>query len=126
MKFDTIHHVAIIVTDYEKAKEFYIQKLGFAVVRENYREQKQDWKLDLQLNGCELEIFCEKNAPARVNRPEAAGLRHLSFQVDDINEAVKELNQMGIETEPVRMDEFSNKPFTFFYDPEGLPLELHE
>ncbi len=124
--FTTVHHVAIIVADYEKTKEFYIDKLGFEIVRENFREDKQDWKLDLTLNGCELEIFEKKNAPKRVTNPEACGMRHLAFAVDNIEEAVAVLNEKGIATEPIRMDPYSNKPCTFFYDPDGLPLELHE
>lgn len=121
-----IHHVAIIVSDYQISRDFYVNKLGFEVIRENYREQRGDYKLDLRLGDCELEIFGIKESPARLNYPEACGLRHLAFRVDSVEETVKELNALGIETEPVRVDEFTDKKMTFFKDPDGLPLELHE
>ena len=126
MKLDKIHHVAIIVSDYKKSRDFYVNQLGFEIIRENYREERDDWKLDLRLGGCELEIFGVKNPPARVNRPEACGLRHLAFAVDNMEDAVAWLNAKGIETEPVRTDDFTGKKMTFFFDPDGLPLELHE
>lgn len=130
MKLNAIHHIAIIVSDYAAAKDFYVNKLGFEVIRENYREQRKDWKLDLKVgNGAEaieLEIFGELNPPKRVNRPEACGLRHLAFRVEDIEAAVAELEQIGIVCEPIRYDEYTNKRMTFFFDPDGLPLELHE
>lgn len=130
MKLSAIHHVAIIVSDYEKAKDFYIKKLGFTVVRENYREERKDWKLDLRIgegeNAIELEIFAEPDPPKRVNRPEACGLRHLAFRVEDVEVTVTELEQMGIKCEPIRYDSYTNKKMTFFFDPDGLPLELHE
>lgn len=121
-----IHHIAIIVSDYEKSRDFYVNKLGFEVIRENYRPARDDWKLDLKLGDCELEIFGIKGRPARPTNPEANGLRHLAFKVEKIEPVVKWLNDMGIETEPVRVDEFTNKKMTFFKDPDGLPLELHE
>ena len=121
-----IHHIAIIVSDYEKSRDFYVNKLGFEVIRENYRPTRDDWKLDLKLGDCELEIFGIKDRPARPTNPEANGLRHLAFYVEKIEPVVKWLNDMGIETEPVRVDEFTNKKMTFFKDPDGLPLELHE
>ena len=120
------HHVAIIVSDYEKSREFYVNKLGLSVVRENYRPERGDWKLDLRLGDMELEIFSAAGAPLRVTNPEARGLRHLCFRVDNIEEAVAWLQGMGIETEPVRLDPYSNRKFTFFRDPDDLPLELHE
>lgn len=126
MNLTQIHHVAIIVSDYMKSKDFYVNKLGFSVIRENYRPERDDWKLDLRLGACELEIFGEPNPPERVNRPEACGLRHLAFQVDDIEATVKELEAMGIPCEPIRTDTFTGKKMTFFADPDGLPLELHE
>ena len=130
MQLGAIHHIAIIVSDYPAAKEFYVEKLGFSVVRENYRPQREDWKLDLRLTdgpeAIELEIFGEKQPPARVNRPEACGLRHLAFRVDDVEAAAAELAARGIVCEPVRMDEYTGKRMTFFFDPDGLPLELHE
>ena len=127
MKLNVIHHIAIIVSDYQKSKDFYVNKLGFEIVRENYRPEKNDWKLDLRVNETtELEIFGVENPPKRVTRPEAAGLRHLAFYTENIEETVAELEKMGIQTEPIRRDSFSNKKFTFFADPDGLPLELHE
>ena len=120
------HHVAILVSDYRKSREFYVDKLGFRVIRENYRPERDDWKLDLQLGEMELEIFSAPNAPARVTNPEALGLRHLAFRVERIEEAVAWLNGLGIPTEPVRLDTYSGKKFTFFRDPDDLPLELHE
>ncbi|ASW44361.1 MULTISPECIES: SMU1112c/YaeR family gloxylase I-like metalloprotein [Eubacteriales] len=126
MKLDKIHHVAIIVSNYEISKDFYVNKLGFEIIRENYRENRQDYKLDLRLGDVELEIFCMKNSPKRLTRPEACGLRHLAFKVNCIEDVIKELKGKGIETEPIRIDEFTNKKMTFFQDPDGLPLELHE
>ena len=127
MKLNSVHHIAIIVSDIEKAREFYVEKLGFAVVRENYRKERDDWKLDLRVDEhTELEIFAEKNPPKRVNRPEACGLRHLAFRVESVEETVKELAEMGVECEPIRTDSFTGEKMTFFLDPDGLPLELHE
>lgn len=124
MNLKSIHHVAIIVSDYEVSKSFYTG-LGFEVVRENRRAH--DWKLDLQMDGCELEIFApDKMPPKRVSYPEACGLRHLAFRVEDVEATVKELEAMGICCEPIRVDEFTGKRMTFFADPDGLPLEIHE
>ena len=127
MKLSSVHHIAIIVSDIEKAREFYVEKLGFEVVRENYRKERDDWKLDLRVDEhTELEIFAEKNPPKRVNRPEACGLRHLAFRVESLDETVKELTAMGIECEPIRTDSYTGEKMTFFFDPDGLPLEIHE
>ena len=126
MDLTQIHHVAIIVSDYVKSKDFYVNKLGFSIIRENYRPERDDWKLDLKLGDCELEIFGEPDPPKRVNRPEACGLRHLAFRVEDIETTVNELEAMGIPCEPIRTDTFTGKKMTFFADPDGLPLELHE
>ena len=126
MQLNKSHHVAIIVSDYEKSREFYVEKLGLPIIRENYREDRGDYKLDLQVGDIELEIFGVKNPPKRVTNPEACGLRHCAFQVDDIEEAVDWLHNKGIETEPIRMDVFTGKRMTFFRDPDDLPLELHE
>ena len=127
MNLSAIHHVAIIVSDYEASKEFYVNKLGFYIIRENYRPERKDWKLDLRLSdSVELEIFAEENPPKRVNRPEACGLRHLAFQVDCVEETVNELAARGIVCEPIRVDTYTGKRMTFFFDPDGLPLELHE
>lgn len=127
MKLISVHHIAIIVSDIEKAREFYIEKLGFEVIRENYRAERSDWKLDLRVDEhTELEIFAEKNPPQRVNRPEACGLRHLAFRVESVDETVKELKSLGIECEPVRFDTYTKDKMTFFHDPDGLPIEIHE
>lgn len=120
-----MHHIAIIVSDYEKSKNFYVDLLGFEIIRENYRPQRGDYKLDLKFGDSELEIFGIKNPPNRLS-PEACGLRHLAFKVDCIEDVIRELNDKGIETEPVRVDEFTERKMTFFKDPDGLPLELHE
>lgn len=126
MLLHTIHHVAIIVSDYKKSRDFYVNKLGFEIIRENFREERNDYKLDLRLGDCELEIFGVVNPPQRVNHPEACGLRHLAFLVTDMEGVIKELKAKGIDTEEVRIDEFTGKKMTFFFDPDGLPLELHE
>lgn len=127
MNLSAIHHIAIIVSDYPRSKDFYVNKLGFSVIRENYRLDKGDWKLDLRINDdTELEIFGVANPPARVTRPEAAGLRHLAFRVENIEKTAAELEALGIPVEPIRMDAYSGRKFTFFADPDGLPLELHE
>ena len=120
------HHIAVISSSWEKAKEFYVDKLGFTVVREVYREAQQDYLRMLNLGETTLEIFIKPEAPQRVNNPEAMGLRHLAFHVADIEPAVDWLNGMEIETEPVREDLVNGGRFTFFKDPDGLPLELHE
>ena len=127
MKLNSVHHIAIIVSDIEKAREFYIKKLGFEAIREIYRKERDDWKLDLRVDEhTELEIFAEKNPPKRVNRPEACGLRHLAFRVASVEETVKELDEIGIECEPIRTDTYTGEKMTFFFDPDGLPLEIHE
>lgn len=126
MFFNKVHHVAIIVSDYEKARKFYVEQLELPIIRENYREERDDYKLDLQVGDIELEIFGVKNPPERVTNPEACGLRHLAFKVDNIEVAVKWLNDRGIETEPIRFDPYTQKRMTFFRDPDNLPLELHE
>lgn len=126
MQLDTIHHVAIIVSDYEKSKDFYVNLLGFEVIRENYRSDRKDYKLDLKLGSCELEIFGIESAPPRPNYPEACGLRHLAFKVNNIERLMNELEQKGISCEPLRKDDFTGEKMTFFFDPDGLPLELHE
>ena len=127
MKLSKIHHIAIIVSDYENAKDFYVNKLGLSVIRENYRPERKDWKLDLRVNEhTELEIFAEENPPKRVSHPEACGLRHLAFCVESVEETVRELAEQGITCEPVRIDDYTGKKMTFFHDPDGLPLELHE
>ena len=127
MKLNAIHHIAIIVSDIQAAKTFYVEKLGFPILRENYRPDREDWKLDLRVNEqTELEIFAEKDPPRRVNRPEACGLRHLAFHVGSVEATVQELENLGIACEPVRLDDYTGKKMTFFFDPDGLPIEIHE
>ena len=126
MRFTQQHHIAIIASDWEAAKAFYVDKLGFSVVREVWREIPQDYLRMLQLGDTMLEVFIKPNAPKRVTDPEALGLRHLAFRVENIEEAAAWLNAIGIETEPIREDLVNGGRFTFFRDPDGLPLELHE
>lgn len=122
----TIHHIAIICSNYDRSKHFYVNLLGFPVIRETYREARQSYKLDLQVGAAQIELFSFPHPPDRVNNPEACGLRHLSFQVEDLDAIVADLNAKGITTEPIRLDELTGKRFTFFPDPDGLPLELYE
>lgn len=126
MNLRKVHHVAIIGSDYEKSRHFYVDLLGFTVIRENYRDSRKDYKIDLRLDDMELELFIAADHPARPSYPEAYGLRHLAFQVDSVEETVRELNERGIATEPVRVDDYTGKKMTFFSDPDGLPLEIHE
>lgn len=126
MKFDHMHHVAIIVSDYEKTKEFYVEKLGLPILRDNPRPDKGDRKLDLQFGDGELEIFVVPDAAARPDSPQTLGIPHLAFRVDNIQEAAADLAAKGIACDPIRMDPYSQKPYMFFHDPDGLPLELHE
>ena len=126
MKLEKIHHVAIIASDYEASRRFYTEVLGLPVIRENYRPERGDYTVDLKLGDCELELFCVSGAPERPSYPEARGLRHLAFQVEEIEKVIEELEAKGVEVEPVRIDAFTGKKMTFFRDPDGLPLELHE
>ncbi|ABR33951.1 MULTISPECIES: VOC family protein [Clostridium] len=126
MDINHIHHIAIIASNYEVSKNFYVNILGFEIIRENYRKDRDSYKLDLKIGSSEIELFSMPNAPKRPSYPEACGLRHLAFHVKDIEEVIRELNEKGIETEPIRIDEYTNRKFTFFSDPDGLPLELHE
>lgn len=126
MDINHIHHIAIIASNYEVSKNFYVNILGFEIIRENYRKDRDSYKLDLKIGSSEIELFSMPNAPKRPSYPEACGLRHLAFHVRDIEEVIRELNEKGIETEPIRIDEYTNRKFTFFSDPDGLPLELHE
>lgn len=121
-----IHHVAIIASDYETSKHFYTKILGFEIVHEAYREERQSYKLDLKVGDSQIELFSFPNVPDRQNNPEAAGLRHLCFAVENVEEAVNQLAGKGVEVEPVRVDPYTQKAYTFFKDPDGLPLELYE
>ena len=127
MIFDSIHHIAIIASDYDKAKDFYVNKLGLKINREVERKEREDFIIFLDAgDNIEIELFIEKNPPKRVTRPEARGLRHLAFRVDDIYKSVEELKKRGIETEEIRIDPLNGKHMTFFFDPDGLPLEIRE
>ena len=126
MKLNSIHHIAIIASNYEVSKNFYVNILGFEIIRENYRKERNSYKLDLKIGNSEIELFSMNECPKRLTRPEACGLRHLAFSVDNIEDVIAELNSKGIVTEPIRIDEYTGKKFTFFNDPDGLPLELHE
>jgi len=127
MKLNQIHHVAIICTDYQLSKHFYTQILGLKVVREVYRAERQSYKLDLEVNGLyQIELFSFPDPAKRPSWPEATGLRHLAFEVDDIEVALAYLQKLDVTAEPVRIDEFTGKKFTFFTDPDGLPIELVE
>ena len=120
------HHIAVIASDWERAREFYVNKLGFELIREVYRPAQNDYLRMLQLGETTIEIFIKPDYPERVNNPEAKGLRHLAFHVDNAEEAAAWLNSRGIETEPIREDLVNGGKFTFFKDPDSLPLEIHE
>lgn len=122
-----IHHVAIICSDYSRSKHFYQQVLGLKIIAENYRAERQSWKLDLQLpDGGQIELFSFVDAPPRPSRPEAQGLRHLSFAVADVKAATAWLTAQGVAVEPIRVDPYTGAEFTFFADPDGLPLEIYQ
>jgi len=122
-----VHHIAIICADYDVSKRFYTEVLGLRVLREVYRAERQSWKLDLALDGHYIiELFSFPTPAPRPSRPEAAGLRHLAFAVADLDTAVRELQAQQVAVEPIRVDEFTDRRFTFFADPDGLPLELYE
>lgn len=127
MRLLGIHHVALICSDYARSKAFYTETLGLTVLAEHWRDERQSWKLDLGLpGGGQLELFSFVSPPARPSRPEACGLRHLAFAVADVEEACARLTALGVAVEPIRVDEFTGRRFTFFADPDGLPLELYE
>jgi glyoxylase I family protein len=127
LKLNRIHHIAIICADYERSKHFYTEILGLKILGEVYREERRSYKLDLQVGDqYQVELFSFPGPPPRPSRPEATGLRHLAFEVDNIGEAVAGLGDKGVIAEPIRIDEFTGKRFTFFADPDGLPIELYE
>ncbi len=127
MFLEGFHHVAIICSDYKKSKAFYTEVLGLSIIAENYREERQSYKLDLALpNGNQIELFSFPQPPARPSQPEARGLRHLAFIVESVEDMSHYLVSKGVEVEPIRTDEFTGKKFTFFKDPDGLPLELYQ
>lgn len=127
LKLNKIHHVAVICSNYEVSKKFYTEILGFGIIKETYRVERQSYKLDLKVNDhYQVELFSFPQPPPRPSRPEACGLRHLAFEVNNMEIAIAVLNQNGVVTEPIRVDEITGKRFTFFADPDGLPLELYE
>ena len=127
VKLNSVHHIAIICSDYQASKKFYTEILGFNVHAEYYREKRNSFKLDLKLGEryC-IELFSFPDPPARTSRPEACGLRHVAFEVNDIEEAKKWLTEKGVAVEPIRTDEYTGKRFTFFADPDDLPIEIYE
>lgn len=127
MELRRIHHAAIIASDYQRSKTFYTEVLGLRVVAEHYRVERRSWKLDLALpDGAQLELFAFPDPPTRPSRPEACGLRHLAFVVEDVAAGLAELRGRGVVVEEVRVDEFTGRRFGFFFDPDDLPLELYE
>jgi glyoxylase I family protein len=127
LKLNRVHHIAIICSDYERSKHFYSKILGLKIVREVYREQRNSYKLDLEVGDeYQVELFSFPDPAERPSRPEAAGLRHLAFEVDNVDEAIGYTKDAGITVEPIRVDEFTGKRFTFFADPDGLPIEFYE
>lgn len=127
MNIRSIHHIAILTDDYEKSKRFYTEVLGFEVIRETYRAERRSYKLDLAIAGLyQIELFSFPDFRERGSYPEAKGLRHLAFAVDNVDEAAEALRTKGVEVEPVRIDELTQKRFVFFTDPNGQPLELYE
>jgi glyoxylase I family protein len=127
MLLNKVHHIAVICSNYEVSKDFYVRILGLTPIREVYREERDSYKLDLEVNGqYQIELFSFPNPPGRVNFPEAAGLRHLAFEVDNMEEAVHHLKELKVEVEDIRIDPWTQKKFTFFSDPDGLPIELYE
>jgi glyoxylase I family protein len=128
MKLTRIHHCAVICSDYQRSRHFYVDLLGLTVIHEMYRKERHSYKLDLAVgdSGAQIELFSFPDPPARLTHPEARGLRHLAFAVDDVTETVQELNTRGIPTEDIRMDPVTGKRFTFFKDPDGLPLEIYQ
>jgi glyoxylase I family protein len=127
ISINKVHHIAIICSDYQKSKTFYTEVLGLSIIREIYREERESYKLDLALNGIyTIELFSFPNPPQRASRPESTGLRHLAFEVDNLDETVYFLNTKNIESEPIRIDETTHKRFTFIADPDELPIEFYE
>jgi glyoxylase I family protein len=127
LKLSTVHHIAIITADYVRSKHFYTNILGLTIVQEHYREDRNSYKLDLALGDTYvIELFSFPSPPPRPTQPEACGLRHLAFSVDHLETSIEHLLHHNIKTEPIRIDPYTKKRFTFFQDPDGLPLELYE
>lgn len=127
IKLNRIHHVAIIASDYKKSKQFYTEILGLKVIQETYRNERDSYKLDLKISDTDqIELFSFPDAPRRLSYPEATGLRHIAFEVDDVAAAKEQLESYGVMVEDIRTDEITGKKFTFFSDPDDLPIELYE
>jgi glyoxylase I family protein len=127
LKLNRVHHIAIICSDYEKSKWFYSEVLGLTIKQEIFREARNSYKLDLEVAGqYQIELFSFPDPPSRPSHPEATGLRHLAFEVDDVEDAARHIQSYHIPIEPIRVDEFTGKRFTFFADPDGLPIEFYE
>ncbi|HAO10807.1 MAG TPA: VOC family protein [Planktothrix sp. UBA8407] len=127
MKINKIHHIAIICSNYQKSKDFYVNILGFEIIQETFRKERNSYKLDLRVgNQDQIELFSFPNPSKRPNKPESCGLRHLAFEVDDIDQSVTDLLEKGIMVEPIRLDEITGKRYTFFQDPDNLPLEIYQ
>ncbi|MEH1933123.1 MAG: VOC family protein [Nostoc sp.] len=127
MKTTGIHHVAIICSDYDRSKRFYVEVLGFSIIQETFRAERNSYKLDLRVGeNAQIELFSFPNPPERASKPEACGLRHIAFEVDDVEQTVFYLKSKGLEVENIRVDEITGKKFTFFKDPDNLPLEIYE
>lgn len=127
MKLNKIHHIAIICSNYERSKEFYVNILGLKIIKEIYRKDRESYKLDLGVGeNYQIELFSFPQSSKRLSYPEARGLRHLAFEVDNINEVIKELAAKNVITEHIRIDDITGKKFTFFSDPDDLPIELYE
>jgi glyoxylase I family protein len=127
MKISKIHHIAIICSNYKRSKNFYVNLLGFSIIQETYRAERDSYKLDLRVGDRDqIELFSFPHPPQRPSQPEACGLRHLAFEVENLTESVQDLESKGIEVEPIRVDEITGKRFTFFKDPDNLPLEIYE
>ncbi|MEH2249073.1 SMU1112c/YaeR family gloxylase I-like metalloprotein [Nostoc sp.] len=127
MKTTGIHHVAIICSDYQRSKKFYVEVLGFPIIQETFRAERNSYKLDLRVGeNAQIELFSFPNPPERASKPEACGLRHIAFKVDDVEQTVFYLKSKGLEVENIRVDEITDKKFTFFKDPDNLPLEIYE
>lgn len=127
MQIRRIHHIAIICSNYPQSKDFYVNLLGFTIIQETYRKERDSYKLDLRVGECDqIELFSFPNPPQRPSTPEACGLRHLSFEVENLDATVSQLEAKGIAVEPIRLDELTGKRFTFFKDPDHLPLEIYE
>ncbi|MCY7421123.1 MAG: VOC family protein [Chitinophagaceae bacterium] len=127
MNIKRIHHIAILTDDYEKSKAFYTEVLDFEIIKETYREARQSYKLDLSINGqYQIELFSFPEFKERNSFPESKGLRHLAFEVENVDESVEELRSKSVDVQDVRVDEITGKRFAFFYDPNGQPLEMYE